>query len=66
MSKNKDKKYQTLLLGLLFDGIGMLSLAVPFIGDFSDIILKCMNPVIPTNIIAVIIITISSYISFLF
>ncbi|MBT8297282.1 MAG: hypothetical protein KJO52_03035 [Maribacter sp.] len=38
MSKNKNKKYQTLLLGLVFDGIGMLSFAVPFIGDFSDII----------------------------
>ncbi|MBD0849386.1 hypothetical protein [Maribacter arenosus] len=38
MSTTKDKKYQTLLLGLLFDGIGMLSFAVPFIGDFSDII----------------------------
>ena len=38
MSKNKDKKYQTLLLGLLFDGIGMLSFVVPFIGDFADVI----------------------------
>lgn len=38
MSNNKDKKYQKLLLGLLFDGIGMLSFLVPFIGDFSDVI----------------------------
>ncbi|EAR01183.1 hypothetical protein [Maribacter sp. HTCC2170] len=38
MSKNKDKKYQTLLLGLLFDGIGMLSFVVPLIGDFADVI----------------------------
>jgi hypothetical protein len=38
MTKNKDKKYQDLVLGLLFDGIGMLSFAVPFIGDFSDVI----------------------------
>ncbi len=38
MSKTKDKKYKTLLLGLLFDGIGMLSFAIPLIGDFSDII----------------------------
>jgi hypothetical protein len=38
MSKIKDKKYQTLVLGLLFDAIGMLSFVVPFIGDFSDII----------------------------
>ncbi len=38
MSKSKDKKYQKLLLGLLFDGIGMLSFVVPFIGDFADVI----------------------------
>ncbi|MGB5437227.1 MAG: hypothetical protein WBM98_15125 [Maribacter sp.] len=38
MSKTKDKKYKTLLLGLLFDGIGMLSFVIPFIGDFADII----------------------------
>ncbi len=34
----KDKKYQNLLLGLLFDGIGMLSYLLPFIGDFSDVV----------------------------
>jgi len=33
-----DKKYKHLLLGLLFDGIGMLSIALPFIGDFSDVL----------------------------
>jgi len=38
MSKSKDSKYKNLLLGFLFDAIGMLSFAVPFIGDFSDII----------------------------
>lgn len=38
MSKIKEKKYQTLLLGLLFDAIGMLSFVIPFIGEFSDII----------------------------
>ncbi|MFS4468413.1 hypothetical protein [Maribacter sp. 2210JD10-5] len=38
MSKNKDKKIKHLFMGLLFDGIGMLSFAIPFIGDFSDII----------------------------
>lgn len=37
MSKTKDKKYKNLFLGLLFDAIGMLSFAVPFLGDFSDI-----------------------------
>jgi len=34
-SKNKIKH---LFLSLLFDGIGMLSFAIPFLGDFSDII----------------------------
>lgn len=38
MSKRPEKKYKNLLLGLLFDIIGMLSFALPFIGDFSDII----------------------------
>ncbi|MDO6517949.1 hypothetical protein [Zobellia uliginosa] len=38
MSKNKDEKYKKLLLGLLFDGIGMLSFVIPFIGEFSDIV----------------------------
>lgn len=33
--KNKKKN---LLLGLLFDGIGMLSFTVPLIGEFSDVI----------------------------
>ena len=38
MSKTKDSKYKDLFMGLLFDGIGMLSFAIPFIGEFSDII----------------------------
>ncbi|MFT6935218.1 MAG: hypothetical protein ACJAUQ_001613 [Maribacter sp.] len=38
MSKTKNKKYKHLFLGLLFDSIGMLSLVVPFLGDFSDIL----------------------------
>jgi len=38
MSKTKESKYKKLFLGLLFDGIGMLSFVVPFIGDFTDII----------------------------
>lgn len=32
-NKNRD-----LILGLLFDGIGMLSFSVPFLGDFSDVV----------------------------
>jgi hypothetical protein len=33
-----DKKYKQLLQGLLFDGIGMLSFVIPYIGEFSDVI----------------------------
>jgi hypothetical protein len=32
------KKYQLLLLSMLFDGIGMLSFIIPGIGEFSDVI----------------------------
>ncbi|NHF60216.1 hypothetical protein FK220_012750 [Flavobacteriaceae bacterium TP-CH-4] len=38
MSKTTANKYKKLYLGLLFDGIGALSLALPFIGDFADVI----------------------------
>ncbi|WP_149275929.1 hypothetical protein [Pareuzebyella sediminis] len=38
MSTKQNKKYKKLWLGILFDAIGMLSFAIPFIGDFSDII----------------------------
>ncbi len=34
----KDNKYKKLFLGLLFDAIGMLSFAIPGVGEFSDII----------------------------
>lgn len=32
------KKYKLLLLGLLCDGIGMLSFVIPFVGEFADVI----------------------------
>ena len=38
MSKIPERKYKKLFLGLLFDVIGMLSFAIPLIGDFADII----------------------------
>ena len=38
MSKLKDKKIKNLFLGLLFDAVGMLSFALPGIGEFSDVI----------------------------
>ena len=33
-----DNKKRNLILGILFDAIGMLSFTVPFIGEFSDVI----------------------------
>lgn len=38
MSKQKNKKIRNLILGLVFDGIGMLSLLIPGLGDFLDVI----------------------------
>ncbi|MBO0323321.1 hypothetical protein J0X14_13515 [Muricauda sp. CAU 1633] len=38
MAEEKDPKYRNLLLGVLFDGIGMLSFMIPGIGEFSDVI----------------------------
>jgi hypothetical protein len=32
------KKYKLLLLSFVFDGIGMLSFVIPFMGEFSDVI----------------------------
>lgn len=33
-----DNKTKKLLLGLLFDAIGMLSFTIPLIGEFSDVV----------------------------
>lgn len=33
-----NNKKRNLFLGILFDGIGMLSFTVPFIGEFSDVV----------------------------
>jgi hypothetical protein len=33
-----NNKTRNLVLGILFDAIGMLSFTVPFIGEFSDVI----------------------------
>ncbi|MCL6273497.1 hypothetical protein M3P19_05715 [Muricauda sp. 2012CJ35-5] len=38
MTEVKENKIQLLLIGLLLDGIGMLSFAIPGIGEFSDVI----------------------------
>ncbi|PWB25771.1 hypothetical protein [Flavobacterium sp. HTF] len=34
----KDDRVQKLILGLLFDGIGMISFSIPLLGEFSDVI----------------------------
>lgn len=33
-----DEMIRKLLLGLLFDGIGMISFSIPLLGEFSDVI----------------------------
>lgn len=33
-----DNKTRDLILGLLFDGLGMLSFSIPFLGEFSDVV----------------------------
>lgn len=38
MSKKYDNKIRNLFLGLLCDAVGMLSFAIPGIGEFSDVI----------------------------
>lgn len=38
MSNSKQTKYRDLLLGLLFDALGMVSFLIPGIGEFSDVI----------------------------
>ena len=46
---DKSIKTQKLILGLLFDGIGMLSFTVPFLGEFSDVIWAPIAGVIMTK-----------------
>ncbi len=38
MSNTKDKKWRNLFLGMLFDLIGMLSMLIPGLGTFLDVI----------------------------
>lgn len=33
-----ERKYQKLVLGIVFDAIGMLSFSIPFLGEFSDVV----------------------------
>ena len=34
----KELMYRNLILGIAFDAIGMLSFAIPFVGEFSDVV----------------------------
>jgi hypothetical protein len=43
------QKTNKLLLGLVFDGIGMLSFAIPGIGEFSDVIWAPLAGFLMTN-----------------
>ena len=38
MISSDDNKYKKLFIGLIFDALGMVSYAIPGIGEFSDII----------------------------
>lgn len=33
-----DNKKRDLILGVLFDGLGMLSFSIPFLGEYSDVV----------------------------
>lgn len=33
-----ESRYKKLILGIIFDGIGMLSFSIPFLGEFSDVV----------------------------
>lgn len=33
-----ENRYKKLILGIVFDGIGMLSFSIPFLGEFSDVL----------------------------
>lgn len=37
-SENRNSKIWHLIIGLILDGIGMLSFTIPFLGEFSDVI----------------------------
>jgi hypothetical protein len=36
--ENEENKGQDLILGIVFDGIGMLSCSIPLVGEFSDVV----------------------------
>ena len=44
-----DDRMRKLLLGLLFDGIGMISFSIPLLGEFSDVIWAPIAAIIMTR-----------------
>lgn len=50
MSKSKDNKIRNLLLGVVFDLVGMLSFIIPGIGEFSDIIWAPLSAFLMTRL----------------
>lgn len=38
MARAMDKRQRDLLLGLLFDAVGMLSFSIPGVGEFADVV----------------------------
>jgi len=67
-SENKvigKEKYRLLFLGLLFDFIGTLSFAIPFIGEFSDVIWAPLSAILLKTMYKGKIGTISGIVSFI-
>lgn len=46
---NKNQKYKKLLLGILFDAVGMASFTLPFVGEFSDVVWAPVSALIMTR-----------------
>lgn len=38
LAKQNNNKNRNLILGILFDAIGMMSFSIPLIGEFSDVV----------------------------
>lgn len=38
LNVTEDNRISKLLIGLLLDGIGMISFSIPFLGEFSDVV----------------------------
>ncbi len=45
----EDNRMSKLILGLLFDAIGMISFSIPFLGEFSDVVWAPIAGVIMTR-----------------